>query len=326
MASSSWLEYLTPASSWFGEAPNTSDAATARGGDPLHPVMPATWAGLIGQNIGDIGRGIRQEGLGALRDPIGLVDRQHAQRQLSDRFQVVHDGFVGPRHHNQVTHGEYARIARTFSDIRLGRGDLTISGGNFSPFAPRDRMKWEAGMQSHLADMMMTTAGRKQVFNMSNNVIRDDAGNARRSAWGFGLERRGKTRIEPLFGSEGFLGELEEPSWLRRHAGTLYNANAAAYGNRGSYRDELGNRGEGGNARIAMNAGSISGLRSDVVLAHEMQHALHHTQGTNAPGTFGTGPDTDIANAERQAVGLTRSDTTTGGHYLGDPDGCTENT
>jgi hypothetical protein len=33
-----------------------------------------------------------------------------------------------------------------------------------------------------------------------------------------------------------------------------------------------------------------------------------------------------IGNRERQAVGLTRGDSPTGGHYPGDPDGCTENT
>jgi hypothetical protein len=65
-----------------------------------------------------------------------------------------------------------------------------------------------------------------------------------------------------------------------------------------------------------------------VVLAHEMQHAFHETQGTMGRGTFtdptGVSPDSGgIANFERQAVGLSRSDTPGGaGHYPGDQDGC----
>ena len=58
-----------------------------------------------------------------------------------------------------------------------------------------------------------------------------------------------------------------------------------------------------------------------------MEHAIHETQGTMATGQLGgTGPDQTFQNFERQAVGLTRSDSPSGGHYPGDPDGCTENT
>src|SRR5690606_9666110 len=45
--------------------------------------------GPIGQTIGDFGRGVAQEGLGALLDPTGAVDRQAAQRELASQFNVI---------------------------------------------------------------------------------------------------------------------------------------------------------------------------------------------------------------------------------------------
>jgi len=327
-----WFDDTVAATSdWLGTPPNTADPATATGGAALEPATPDTWWGTIGQTIGDVGRGIDQEGLGAVLDPGGVIDRQRAQRELSDRFQVVNDGFAGPRDHNQVSEADYERIAHTFSDIRLGRGDLTIDGGEFSPFAWDDRATWEAGMQSSVADMMMTTTGREQIFGMSNNVVHDDAGNARHSLWGYGPERHGETTIEPLFGSTGRDPSGQPtwvtPDWFDRDAKTLSYDNAFTVGNTGMSRQPTGARGDGGDALVEVNPGKIDGLRSDVVLAHEMQHALNDTQGTNGTGWFSTaGPDAYVSNRERQAVGLPRTDTSTGGRYPDDPRGCTENT
>ncbi len=315
---------------WLGSGPNTSDAATAHGGDGLHHDAPQSMWSSIGQSVGDFGRGIEQEGLGGLLSG-GMMDWQQAQRDLSDRFQVVGDDYTGPRASNQVSQAEYQNIARTFSNVRRGEGDLSIDSSRFSPFAGGDRATWEEGIQGNIADMMMTTSGRQQINNLSNNVTRNEDGTARTMLpFGLGPETHHHTTIQPLFGEssvdENGRTQWSDPWAWNRDASTLRHDNAFAGGGSHSSRDAAGVRGTGDDSTISINPGNILGLRSDVVMAHEMQHALHQTQGTMGFAKFGSGADTNINNSERQAVGLSRSDSPGGGHYPGDMDGCTENT
>ena len=324
-------------SSWLG-TPETGDAATATGESSARAEQPDGLFGQVGQFIGDVGRGLSQEGIGGLFDPVGMMDRQQAQRDLSTRFQVVGDDFVGPRNHNQVSQEEYEEIARTYSNIRMGRGDLTIDTSEMTDEGQEQR--YRDGTMSAIADMMMTTSGRGQINNLSNNVLRDDAGDARLDA--DGNEVHHHTTIRALYndtdGDGNWLNDGTSEANYRSN-----NAVATAYGAHGETgptldttgygtwnRDASGNRGAGFDSTIWWNPNVQAGNcdRGDVVLAHEMQHALHETQGTMAAGTFsGAGPDSGvIRNFERQAVGLSRSDTPSGGHYPGDPDGCTENT
>src|SRR5438128_735919 len=56
-------------------------------------------------------------------------DRTAAEKELAGRF-VINDGKKkGPRLPNEITSAEFHQIAGTYSDIRLGRGDLTIDPG-----------------------------------------------------------------------------------------------------------------------------------------------------------------------------------------------------
>ncbi len=340
------------------DGPDTHDGATAAGGTPLVSGETSLF-GRMGQTIGDFGRGLSQEGLGGLLDAGGMMDRQSAQRELSSRFQVVGDDFTGPRNHNQVSEAEYENIARTFSNVRMGRGDLTLDTSAITDNA--QAQTYRDGAMVSIADMMMTTSGRQQITGLSNNVQRDDAGNARHGLPGsdpttlpFGLESllpetHRHTTIRPLFNDTNGDGNNTNDGHT---SADYFNGNAyadaeGAGGERGAIdtsgrgkwsRDPTtGARGLGTNSTIWWNPTADVGdcHRSDVILAHEMQHALHETQGTMASGTFtdpaGLDPDSgSIANYERQAVGLSRTDTATGAatgaHFPGDPDGCTENT
>lgn len=321
---------------WLGHGADTGDAATAQGGTPLHQDAPLSLWGSIGQGIGDFGRGLQQEGLSGLLDS-GMMDRQQAQRDLSNRFQVVGSDFTGERASNQVSQEEYQQIARTFSNVRRGEGDLSIDDSQFSGDADADRGAWNAGIQANVADMMMTTSGRRQVNTLSNNVARKDDGSARTYLpFGLGPEVHHQTTIQPLFGEQVVnpttgRTEWQTPPEERRTGTTLRtdNAFAAAQGTDAeTFRSPTGVRGVGSDSKLSINPGMVAGLRSDVVMAHEIQHAFNHTQGNRAQGKFGgTGPDATINNRERQAVGLTRSDTggLAAGHFPGDEDGCTEN-
>src|SRR5262249_710742 len=69
-----------------------------------------------------------------------------------------------------------------------------------------------------------------------------------------------------------------------------------------------GARGEGTDSTIWWNPTADVGNchRSDVILAHEMQHALHETQGTMAAGTYNlrSSRDYKLSNFEPHAGGL----------------------
>jgi hypothetical protein len=319
-------------SSWLG-TPETGDGATAAGGSSATAEQPDGLWGQVGQFVGDVGRGLSQEGIGGLLDPGGMMDRQQAQRDLSDRFEVVPDDFVGPRNHNQVSQEEYEDIARTFSDIRTGRGDLTIDTGEMTDEGQEER--YRDGAMGSIADMMMTTSGRQQINNLSNNVSRNDDGTARTDADGDEIHRH--TTIRALYNDTNGDDDLTNDghSEADYFDGNAFADATGAHGENGAIdtsgralwsRDASGARGTGTDSTIWWNPTASVGDcdRADVVLAHEMQHSLHETQGTMARGTFsGAGSDSgSIANFERQAVGLGH----TGTHYPGDPDGCTENT
>src|SRR5258708_1358532 len=54
---------------------------------------------------------------------------------------------------------------------------------------------------------------------------------------------------------------------------------------------EDGSPGLGLDVNVRYNPGvSVAGIRSDVVLAHELEHAHHQTQGTPRSGGWGRGP------------------------------------
>ncbi len=327
----------------------TGDAVTADSANaPAAAAQPSSFFGRLGQGVGDFGRGLSQEGLGGVLDPFGMMDRQQAQRDLDGRFEVLPDDFVGPRRSNQVSQDEYQNIARTFSDVRRGTGDLSINTSGFDgPDAEAESAEYRQGSLDRIADMMMTTGGRRQVNNLNDNVQRNDDGTAQHNDDGTGEIHR-QTTIEPLWGVDGGLDAQGRTIWNDPGAGNRTNAtlradNATAtpLGD-GSRRNADGSRGAGSDVRINWNPGANnissdgSQLRSDIILAHEMEHAINQSQGTNGTNHLGgTNPDgtpidgtgeARIRNSERQAVGLSRSDSPGGGHFPGDPDGCTENT
>jgi hypothetical protein len=319
--------------------PQTGDAPTAVGESGVHAPQPTDLLGAGGQLLGDAWRGVEQEGFEMLFDPEGVMDRMQAQRDLSDRFQVVGDDFIGPRNHNQVSQAEYEQICHTYSDIRLGRGDLTIDTSEMTDAGQSER--YRDGAMSSIADMMMTTSGRAQINGLSNNIARNDDGTARTAASGADIHHR--TTMRALYNdTNGDRNWLNDGTTEANYNNT--NASATAYGAHGETGTTLDSTGYGRWMRDSTTGARADGFdstlwwnpavtggdcdRSDVILAHEMQHALHETQGTMARGTYsGPGPDgaaptIPVRNYERQAVGLPHSGTV----FPADTVGCTENT
>lgn len=266
----------------------------------------------------------------------GEADRNLARLQLAGKFQVVGGDYAGPRNHNTVSPEEYDRICKAYSDIRLGRGDLTIDASEFA--GKPDEAKYKSGVMDSIGMMMQTTAGRNQIFGLGNNVKKDDAGNAVRedgSQLGEGeKEVHRHTTIKPLhqdanndgnrdndkqapLDNTNAFAEIADPG---TKSGAEVNATRAKW-----YRDAPDKRGQGADANIFWNPSveQGTGIRADVVMAHEMEHVRHETQGTMAKGSvshaaYQIDQSHGINNSEHQAVGL--------GHFPGDSDGCTENT
>src|SRR5262249_6354453 len=144
---------------------------------------------------------------------------------------------------NMVTQAEYERIAHTFSDIRLGRGDLTIDTGMIAD--PTQAATYREGSMVAIADMMMTEGGRRQIETLHDNVSRDDAGNARHGVNG--------QIMPPLpFGADQLLPEVHRHTTIRpffRDAngdGNLTNdpTTAASYDNSNAMADARGASGD----------------------------------------------------------------------------------
>ena len=213
--------------------------------------------GQIGQGISDFTSGFANEGLAGLLDVSGMMDRSDARRDLAKKFDVVGNSAdaVLP---NQVTAAEYADIARTYSNIRLGRTDLQLDGS-----ATSDPDQFNADMMDDIGDIMQTRSGRELVGKLSNNTNRDEDGN---------LVHR-TTTLSPNLNDHG------APDNSNAHADIDHEPGVGA-----PFAD--GQPGIGADAGVRMNPnmdvrGKKVRYRSDVGLFHELVHTLHGTQGTN---------------------------------------------
>ena len=237
--------------------------------------------GDIGQTIGDFGRGISQEGLAGLLDPSGMMDRQDAQRDLASRFNIMPDGTPGIREQNQVSEEQFQDIARTYSDIRMGRGDLTL-GARPANMSEADYAAFREGSMDDIADIMQTESGRGLIDSLADAPLQAD-GTTHRT-----------TTIDPRLDATG-----------------NYDPSNATGG---------GTFGQSGFASYVPGADTLpagDNLRSDVTLYHELVHAHHAVHNTWDSGTVGQvnlpfgisflnplEPDRGLSQAEHQAAGL----------------------
>jgi hypothetical protein len=242
-----------------------------------------------------------QEGiLNTITDLSGAVDRQRAQAELANRFTVHNDATPIPEGAagNVVSQEEFQRIARTYSDIRLGRGDLTIDTSSIhsdsaaSSYGMTEDQYRERAMND-IASLMQTRSGRSEVMQLSNNPLVDDAGNTRHSLLGFELPQM-PLDLDGVIGSDPVHHHTTIQPLLNAD-GTADNTNgyARATGGDAKNRNADGSRGAGSDSVMSYNPGATIApanrdpsqdpwlpWRSDVLLAHELRHSLDHTQGT----------------------------------------------
>jgi len=250
--------------------------------------------GQAGQTIDDLGRGLQQEGIFGLFDIGGMLDRQEAQRELAGNFKVVPDGTPGGAE-NQVTQEQFEKIARTYSDIRMGRSDIKFDLP--AGMSDTDADAYRNGTMKDIGRILETKTGRELIGELSDNERPD------------GSHRT--TYLE---------GKSSDPR------------NAETTGGAGAEGTDA-HPGAGSDSHIHYDPGSIwlpeagatNGepwlpMRSDVQLYHELTHSYHQTHGTAASGKVTkesldaahvgefdlsrTDIDYDVDRLEQQSVGI----------------------
>lgn len=250
-------------------------------------------------------------------DPIA-ADRALAAKALADRFEVVGDDFEGERLSNQVTAAEYEKICQTYSDVRLGRGDLTIDASKYTD--QKDQDAYKAGALNDIASLLQTNAGRSLVYSLSDNASHTDTK---------GDPIHKHTTLTPLLTDDG---KVDKTNGYAAPEGWGSDATVG--------RDGTLTAGEGTDVTIAYNPGVnvgdayaeyqdanpwLKGFRSDTILMHEGNHALKMTEGMCDPRTVARTDNkldprdplmaqdarSGISRTEHQAVGL--------GLYANDP-------
>jgi hypothetical protein len=191
--------------------------------------------------------GVSHEGVsGIVGDLPGAVDRLVAEQQLRSRFDIVDGETSGPRLPNQVTRDEFHQAAHDFSDVRLGRGNLKLAP---DPHAtPAEADAFTNGSMVDIATMLQTSTGREEVDELSHN------------------DRGRTTTIGP---------DLD-----KKTGAPLHSAVTLAEHPHDAILNKDGTPRAGSDAHIHYNPGvEAKQSRSDVVLSHEMNHALHETHG-----------------------------------------------
>jgi hypothetical protein len=213
--------------------------------------------------------GLREEGLEGADDLGGMMDRQAAQNELLDKFDIVPDGFTGPRAPNAVTLEEFQQVSRMFSDVRLGRGDLKVDGSDLRDPAKRDQMgmdeaMFKQGAMNDLAAMLQTQVGRQEIELLQNNVVD-------------GSTLHHTSTIKPDFDHRP-RGESGD-DWREGYGTPEHPGAGTDFVTRYTPGEALDHPG---------TSNPWYPIRSDVILFHELRHGVDQTRGQLNPGQVTT--------------------------------------
>ncbi|MCE9578715.1 MAG: type III secretion system effector protein [Deltaproteobacteria bacterium] len=229
--------------------------------------------------------GMQQEGMTALMDPTGMLDRQQAQRELRGNFEIVAPG-ARTDAPNQVTEADFEHIARLYSDIRLDRTNLHLDPGGMSE---RAQLRFRRDMMGQLGRILQTGTGRDLLEGLAHNP------------------HENAVNLRPYRDERGRVSDTNGGS------DPQYQANASDP-RRGTGAD-IGWTPWADAVEITSDKDAWHQQRGDVGLFHELTHAWHEVNGTldvrptvGEPGLDGTMRDRDagIGGWEHQAVGLGR--------------------
>jgi hypothetical protein len=203
---------------------------------------------------------------------------------------------------NAMTNTEMMAMVGLYRNIDKGLGDLTINTSDIKD--PDQAAAVHGKFMENIAALMQTGPGREILLKLANNEQTVDGKKVHR-----------KTTLRAYHKDENH--DDRNDDW----DAPLASDNAEVIPPRkGDEHDtgmqmEYGNLvpGRGTDALVLLNPLGIlpEGIRNDVALMHELNHALHTTSGTNDPmgvnkdpGAAGTDVNCNVPESEYQAVGL----------------------
>lgn len=216
-------------------------------------------------------------------DPL-TRDRLMAQAELSSRFEIVEDGVQGPRAPNQLTAAEFEKMSTMYSDVRMGASHVNIDTEGMDK---KEAERFKLGAMNDIASILQTPAGRTLLENLA---YRDDDHTTT-----LGMSRDAEGQAAP---GKAFADSLDPEQ--RKH--------------RSDFEGTATKVGYVPGATLAGPADATDEWKessSDVVLFHELTHAMHMANGTLATGLVQPGAGVgvkdlaaEVPNYEHQAVGL----------------------
>lgn len=266
MSSQSWR---TPTPTM--DAPTSSMAAV--GSQDLQNVVgnaamatgPLGWFGGAVGPLGWFGAGkevsVAQPAADLLQEARERLDVEAARIELRDKFHVIGDGELHDGAQNTVDEQQFEQLAQLYSDIRLGKTDLKF---DTSGMDAETAAKFKGGTMQDLGSMLQTESGRDLVQKLAFN----EKGHTTTLT---GAEAPNKAKC------------TREQSDDPQQEALLARQDSNGTGNDAIVKYVPG---QGFVQKGPANDPRPYELeqRSDIVLYHELTHALHRTDGTTAQG------------------------------------------
>lgn len=237
--------------------PATAPEATAPAVTSPNPGF-GIGANELNEGVRTLPDGSQTYGRDVSGDPLTMLtrqlDRAMAMAELSSKFNVVSDDFVGPRLGNQVTQSEFARIATLYSDVRMGDTNLQFDTAGMSE---QDANAFRSGAMGDIGTLLTTASGRDLIDQLAYQQVdgHDNTTTLRRSA------------------TPGQAGTNSGPGGNFANGANGVGTNTAVSYQPGVDFDMA--------TQLSPNY-QTSGYRnitSDIVLFHELVHANHMRQG-----------------------------------------------
>jgi hypothetical protein len=231
----------------------------------------------------------RADMMTAMLDPERVKDRMKAENELAGRFEIVDGKTKGPRLPNQITSAEFHQLSNTYSDIRLGHGDLTIDGAG-----AKDPGQYGADIMNDIGDILQTKSGRALVEGLSNSTKIDEKGD---------LVHR-HTTLKPGVDKQG-VPDMDFTDETPADDKSEFGKNIVGLdGTPGVGKDTVVHSNPNMDIPLTDATGAASGKgRSDVALFHEMVHAYTDTRGITEAGQI-TDDDSYVSAAPLGAIHL----------------------
>ncbi|MCE9579110.1 MAG: type III secretion system effector protein [Deltaproteobacteria bacterium] len=144
-------------------APTTDPAAPHQAAAEAHTTQPSGMGSMLAL-AGDARRAWNEHGAAMLMDPVGVIDRERAERELADRFNVVKDKDKRAGKGNTVSQTEFEQLATQYSDIRLGRSHVKLDTDGV---ADEDAPAVRGRIMADVADIMQTPSGRSMIGQLA---------------------------------------------------------------------------------------------------------------------------------------------------------------